>query len=342
MRLAWLTAWLALCVTGAAAGAESVALVATRSVEPAAYDLTLPEKVGLLEAGKHRALAFEVPGRLATLASEGAQVAAGEVLVELDAGLERAQLRQVELRLRQARSELNRVRGLRASNVASEKALESAQTAVELRVAERDVASEQLARRILVAPFDGVVAETRFDPGEVVSPGLPVVLFMDLSQLRLELGVPGYQVASVLEGGRVFMTLPAFPGERFEGVVRRVAPAASEGRHLFEVEVRVANPEQRLRPGMSAHVRIITRSLASALAVPLEAAVERNGTRVVFFVDGGQARSVSVSGAAAHGHRLVLESPPPYRELVVRGQRDLSDGMPVRVDNTVLAGVETP
>ena len=342
MRLAWLTAGIALWVFGVAVAAERITVVATQTIDPAPYDLSLPEKVGLLEAGEHRDLAFEVSGRLASRAADGASVAAGEVVAELDTALERVRLRQAKLRLREARSELRRTEGLRASRVASEKVLESAQTDVDLRAAERDAANEQLARRILVAPFDGVVAETRFDPGEVVSPGRPVVLFMDLQELRLELGVPGYQIGRVHEGASVLVTLPARPGERFEGRVRRVAPAASEGRHLFEVEVRIANPEQRMRAGMSAHARIVTDSLASALALPLVATVERNGERVVFFVEAGRAKSVSVAGATTHGDRLVLLSPPPYRVLVVRGQRDLSDGMAVRVDNTVLAGAETP
>jgi RND family efflux transporter MFP subunit len=337
LRLALLVPLLAFLIPTLAHGAEPVVLVATRPVEASPYDLTLPEKVALLQAGEHRALAFEVPGRLATLALEGAAVTAGDVIAELDNVLERAQLRQAELRLREARSELTRVVGLREKKATSAKALESAQTSVGLRIAELDAAREQVERRILLAPFDGVVAETHFDPGEVVSAGTPLVQFMDLLELRLEVGVPGYQVGRVKQGARVFMTLPALPGQRVEGVVRRVAPAAAEGRHLFEVEIRVANPEQQLRPGMSAHARIVTRALATAVVLPLEASVEREGERVVFFVDGDRARAVPVAGATPQGHDLILEQAPPYRELIVRGQRDLRNDMLVRVDNTVLA-----
>jgi len=337
LRLAVLVLLLASLIPGPVDGAEPLVLVATRPVQPAPYDLTLPEKVGLLEAGEHRALAFEVPGRLAMQAPDGTAVAAGEVIAELDHDLERAQLRQAELRLREARSELSRVRGLREKKATSAKALESAQTSVGLRTAELDAAREQVERRILLAPFDGIVAETRFEPGEVVSAGTPLVQFMDLHELRLEVGVPGYQIGSVKEGARVFVTLPALPGRRVEGAVRRVAPAAAEGRHLFEVEIRLANSEQQLRPGLSARARIVTRVLAAAVVVPLEASVEREGERVVFFVDGDRARAVPVAAATPQGHDLVLDQAPPYRELVVRGQRDLRNDMLVRVDNTVLA-----
>ncbi len=90
---------------------------------------------------------------------------------------------------------------------------------------------------------------------------------------------------------------------------------------------------------MSAHARIVTHSFADALALTLEAAVERDGAPVVFFVDGGQARAVSVADAILHGEHLVLAPAPAHRELIVRGQRELRDGMIVRVDNTVLEGI---
>ena len=129
MRRAWLMPILLWVVCMGAAAAELVVLVATRRVEPGPYDLTLPQKVGLLEASEHRLLAFEVAGRLETLASEGEHIAAGEVMAALDTVLEAAQLRQAELRLTESRRELVRVRGLRSSRAASQKTLDIATTA---------------------------------------------------------------------------------------------------------------------------------------------------------------------------------------------------------------------
>ncbi len=331
-------ALLAVLIAAGAHAQDSATLVATRRVTPARFDVTIPEKVGLIEAGEHRELAFEVSGRLVTLAAEGASVSAGEPVATLDAELEKARLRQADLRLGEARRELARVRELRAADAASKKRLESTETAALLRLAERDAAKEELARRTLVAPFAGVVADTRFDLGEVVPPGAPVAFFMDLAQLRLEVGVPGYEVSQVAAGARVFVRLPALRGERFEGTVHRVALAAAEGRHLFEVEIRVPNLNGRLRPGMGARARIVTESLPAAVVIPLEAAVERDGALVVFFVEEGHARAVPVDGAILQGNHLILRGAQFEGEVVLRGQRDLRDGVPVRVDNSILAG----
>jgi membrane fusion protein (multidrug efflux system) len=130
----------------------------------------------------------------------------------------------------------------------------------------------------------------------------------------------------------------ALAGETFAAVVQRVAPAAIDGGHLFEVEILVENPDRRLRPGMSARAQIVTQTLDDVLSVPLDLVVERNSRRVVFFVSGHQARAVDVSDAPIHRDRVLIPSSIEWRTLVLRGQRDLRDSGPVRVDNTVLGG----
>lgn len=326
------------CAVAAPAAEEPeapVVLVATERVEAAPYRVALPAKVGVLEAAAHRALAFEVPGRLARILGEGARVSEGDVVAELDSALERVQLRQAELRLEDARRELGRVRSLKRT--VSEKVVDAAEIARALREAERDVAEEYLGRRSLVAGFAGVMTDVRLDPGEVAQPGVPVARLLSLDLLKLEIGVPGYEIVEVRPSAPVDVTVPALPGEHFAGSVHVVAQAAPEGGHLFQVDVLVPNLDRRLRPGMGARARIVTRALESALVVPLDCMVESRGERVVFFVADGRAHAVPVGAAPLDGEHLVLPATLPYRELVVRGQHDLRDGDAVRVDESVLA-----
>ena len=322
--------------------AERPRLIATTHVQPAPYSLTLPEKVGVLRGGEERVLAFEVRGRVERIQPEGQRVATGEVVAQLETALERAPLVQAELRLREAKSDLKRARSLRESQAVSDKAREAAEIAVGLRTAEREVAREQLARRQLRAPIDGVITETRYEPGEVVTPGSPAATLMDLDVLELAVGVPGYQISRVVPGASAVVSVPAHGDEPFEGTVHEVAPAAEPGGHLFEVRVRVPNRDRQLRPGMTARVRIVTRVIEAAVAVPQSAVVERDAKRVVFFVVEGRAQSADVSNATAHEELLLLPALSTARELVVRGQRDLREGMPVRVDNSVLEGLPPP
>ncbi len=339
MRRTWrsggLVASVAALLLGAANGSRPP-LVAVARLVPGPYAVTLPDKLGVLEAGSHRVLAFEIPGRLEWIAPKGEAVEARREIGRLDAAVLRTQLRQAELRLRDARADLVRIAGLKNSQATSAKAYEDAKTTVDLRRAEREGVLRQLERKTLRAPFAGVIAETFADPGEVVAAGTPIATLMDLETLELSVGIPGYQIGQVREGALAIVTVPALPAERFEGTVTRVAPAAAAGRHLFEVEIRVPNREGRLRPGMSARAAIVTRTLPKVVRAPLETIVERGGRRSVFVVEEGHARALDVADAPLHGDHVLIPVEAPTVDLVVRGQHALQDGAPVRVDNTVL------
>jgi len=334
-----LTLFLVLAPRLASADESAAVRVASRVLEAAPYSVTLPDKIGILEAAASQRLGFEVAGRVERILGQGARVEAGGEIAALESDLEQAEVRRANLFVREAESELARVQGLQKSRATSESALESARTAVDLRRAERDAAIERLERRRLEARFDGIVADVRIDPGEITSPGNVIAQLLNFELMKLEVGVAGYQIGSVKPGAGVIVTVPALPGREFAGQVHHVAPSASMGGALFEVEILVPNDHGALRPGMSARARIVTREIESALVVPLESAVERGGLRVVFFVDDGHAAMVSLEAATLHGDRLILSGALPYRELVVRGQHDLRDGFAVTVDNAVLAGL---
>lgn len=297
-------------------------------------------------AVEHRALGFEVPGRLERRAKTGDVVETGDVLARLDRKLERARMRRSQLLVDEAARELERVRGLRGSGAASAKVLESAETALALQETELAIASQELDRRTLRAPFAGIVGETAYEPGEVVSPGAVALALLDLSSLKLELGIPSAQIAAVSVGSRVDIELPTVTdmvdnAARLEGRVTRIAPSPEPNRHLYEVEVLVPNELGRLRAGMPARARVVTRTLEEAFEIPLELIVERDGRRVVFFAVDGTAKTVDVSDADLRGDTLLLAAANvPHREIIVRGQRDLHEGERLRVDDTVLAGTK--
>jgi len=315
--------------------------VATRRVVAGPYDVTLPERVGPLRAIETRTLAFEVAGKLDTLAEEGTRIPAGAVVARLDDSMEKAQRRQSRAVLRTAETELGRTAELRRRDLVAGSRLESRVTEVNVRRAELDAAEQRLARRRLIAPWSGVVVERRAEPSEVVRPGQPVATFMNLDSLELRVGVPGYAIARVQPGQRARVRVAGLAGESFDGIVRRVAAAAPEGSHLFEVEIGIDSHGGRLRPGMTARAAIVVETLESVIPVPAEVVVERGARRVAFFVEKGRARAVDVTEAPTHRDRFLLTGPFPSDRLVVRGQRELLDGLAVSVDDRILESSST-
>jgi HlyD family secretion protein len=165
---------------------------------------------------------------------------------------------------------------------AREAACKAARAANRVSDARIAVTKEALERTILLAPFDGTVAEINGELGEFVTPsppGIPTppaVDFIDSSCLYISAPIDEVDAPKVKKDMPVNITLDAFPGERFEGQVRRIAPYVLEiekQARTVEVEAIFTNPDDysRLLPGYSADLEIILETRKSVLRIPTEA-----------------------------------------------------------------------
>ncbi|MEB3329080.1 MAG: efflux RND transporter periplasmic adaptor subunit [Candidatus Sericytochromatia bacterium] len=260
----------------------------------------------------------------------GDQVRAGQVLLELDAtdlrrqaalaeadvAIARAQLsglgsdaRQAELVEARAQLREARKRPEPAEAEAARRRLEvlqarlsgeEAQARAQLRKAELSLsaAREQLGRAVLRSPVSGTVVHRAIEVGEMVTPGVAetadrrsLLTIANLSRLLVAAEVNQIDVARLRVGMPASVRVDALPGQRFEGRIHQIAPAAVPGRErdvqLFPVEVLLEGRQTAgLRPGMNADVDIAVLSRPGVLQLPIQA-VRRDG-------DGDDAGSVAV------------------------------------------------
>jgi multidrug resistance efflux pump len=164
--------------------------------------------------------------------------------------------------------------------------LQAAQAGVDVATAQRDAAKARLAlikagttlpqidmakarvdqaqaafdEATLVAPFDGTIAEVTINPGEIASPGMRLISFADLTQW--EVGTDDLtekDVVGVQPGAPVSITLDALPGVTLKGQVTSITPRSTtkSGDVTYTVKISIANPDPRLRWGMTASVDIL-------------------------------------------------------------------------------------
>jgi len=214
-----------------------------------------------------------------------------------------------------------RVQALESSEKASRAALQAIQeTEGYLRIA---------------APFDGVITERNVHPGSLVGPAgpaaaLPMLRIEQVSRLRLVVAVPETEVASIAAGSRVSFTVPAFPGETFTGVIRRVAHSMDVKTRSMPVELDVANPSGRLAPGMFPEIAWPVRRPKPTLFVPPSAVVTTTERTFVIRVRDGKAEWVNVRRGASAGDLLEVFGELQAGDHVVRRATDeLRPGTPV-------------
>ena len=128
------------------------------------------------------------------------------------------------------------------------------------------------------------------------------------------------------------MSADAYPGRRFSGTVREVAPAADPRTRNFRIKIAVANPDHALRPGMFARGEITVARTGAALVIPRDAVITSSGRPAVYVVEGGKARLREVQLGQVSGPVVQIVSGLRAGESVVMAGLDqLSDGAAVTV-----------
>ena len=179
---------------------------------------------------------------------------------------------------------------------ATEEQIQAAEAAVDQARVALDQARLRLEQVTLTAPMAGVVTSVGMEPGEMVSPGQPVVVLSDLAALEVEVNLDETDVVWVAAGQDVQVRLDAFPGVEMAGEVMYIAPTAQTqtGVVLYPVTIRLRPGELPVRVGMTADVEITTASQENALIVPLRAVEIEGEHAYVQRLAGGQTEQVAV------------------------------------------------
>jgi len=153
---------------------------------------------------------------------------------------------------------------------ADEADVEAAQLDVDAAELGLEKARNDLAKAVLQAPFDGVVAAVNTTAGEMASAGLPVITLLDTSGFRLTVSVDEMDVGRLAVGQTVQVTLDALPDAEITGTVERIAPAATleGGVVYYKVTVGLDSADVVIRTDMTANATIVVEELTGVLTIP--------------------------------------------------------------------------
>jgi RND family efflux transporter MFP subunit len=265
-------------------------------------------------------LAFKVPGYVAEIAQvadgrgrralqEGDRVTRGQSLARLrpddyDVKVNQAQSQEaeVEAALSQAKQAFDRATGLYERKSLTRTDYDAAKAAYETALAKQAGAGALAAEAknargdsTLRSPMDGIVLKRLIEVGSLVGPGTPGFVIADTSSVKVLFGAPDIVVRKLALHQPVTITTAAYPNERFSGRITSLAPAASPGSLVFDVEVTVPNGKGRLKPGMVASFELERDGAPASLTVSL-AAILRSTKRA----DGYALFVVEEENGAAH------------------------------------------
>lgn len=180
----------------------------------------------------------------------------------------------------------------------------------------------------------GVVSRLMLNPGSSVNPAVPLMTLVAIDTVKAVASVDERKIRFIKMGQAAQVTLEAYPGEVFKARVTNISPVANALNRTIEVELSLANPGYRLKPGMYAEAEW-TESRRTAMVVPLAAVVERSGQKYVFLADGGQARMTPVTTGTVAGDVVeILGGLAPDQRVVTTGAGQLNDKDKITVTDT--------
>lgn len=310
---------------------EDTVTVETAHVETAVWSHRV-SAVGSLKSRDSVMIRPEITGRIAEINfTEGGPVEQGQILIQLDDAIARAELEQAEAALGLARSQFNRARQLTEQGFISTQARDESASELKVREASVSMARAQLDKTRIKAPFDGLIGLRDVSRGDYVNAGQDLVPLESIDPLNVDFRIPEQYMGQVQVGSRIHLRFDALPDVSRDGIVGAISPVVETGGRSILLRASVPNDDGALRPGMFARVDLRFAD-HEALVVP-EASIAPSGEgNAVYVVEEGQVRKVDVVlGVRRDGQVEVVGGVEEGDEILVSGLQKVSDGTPVEV-----------
>ncbi len=273
-------------------------------------------------------------------AREGASVRRGAVLLNTDKSESVLRIDQAENEIRAAdvdvvekKNEVDRLGSLLASHAipqkdydAAKREYDLARISLERRRIMLRLEKENLSKRAIIAPFDGLVYSSSVSLGDHLPPNTECFRMLAPGSLLVEAQVDEQDVANVAVGRQSLVAFDAYPGKKFDAVVTRVVPETDEATKTSRVLLTLTAAQPGLNIGMTATVNIIACKKDGVLILPKTAIIDRKDRRCVFLIVEGRLRETDVTLGITEGNyvevlsgvgqdmRVVREPKPGYTD----------------------------
>ena len=287
-----------LIAAGSAQGVPPEA-VSVGEVKVENWESTLPA-VGTVVAYQGITVGAEAEGVVREISFEaGSVVEAGEVLLQIDADVENAQLRAVEAAADLARANARRANELFQTKTISRAELDGAEAALKQAEAQADNIRAVIAKKTIRAPFSGRLGIRLINLGQFVNKGDPIVSLQSLDPVYVEFSLP-QQTLRKLEGDLVVrVTSDAFPEKPFEGRLTAVNPAIDATTRNLRMQATFSNKDSHLVPGMFVNAEVVLPEERAVLVIPQTAVLYAPYGDSVFVAETGEQGPDGTGGLVA-------------------------------------------
>ena len=301
--------------------------------------------VGSVSAAQGAVVATELGGTVGEIRFEnGAEAKKGDVLVRLDVSQEEALLRSAEAEAQLARTDLERARDLAAKKVVSNAELDAAESKFRRLNAIVDQMRSNIAKKTIVAPFDGQLGIRQVNVGQTISAGQQVVAVTALDFVYVDFALPEQHVSKLTKDLEVQVRADALSGREFKGKLTAFNSMVDPINRNVPLQATLENSDHALRPGMFAKVDVMLPETKKTIVIPGSAVSYAPYGDSVFVIEkqkdpksGHESlvlRQQFVRTGEVRGDFVaVTQGLKPGQEVVGTGVFKLRNGMAVTINN---------
>jgi membrane fusion protein, multidrug efflux system len=225
--------------------------------------------VGSVSAVQGAVVSAELAGIVSEINFEnGAEAKKGEVLMKLDASQEEALLRSAEAEAQLARTDLERSRDLAMKKVVSSAELDSAQSKFRRLNAVVDQVRSSIAKKSLIAPFDGQLGIRQVNVGQMINAGQQVVGLTALDSVYVDFALPEQYLSKLSKDLEVTVRADAFPDRQFKGKLTAINSMLDPVTRNVPLQATLENSDHTLHPGMFAKVEVALPETKKTIVIP--------------------------------------------------------------------------
>jgi len=285
-----------------------------------------------LEAEKEAEVLARASGVVRSIVrEEGDEVDAGGVLLEIENDEYRLRLLQATAERENLQAKYERLLPMVERNLVSQEEFELTRSQLASAEAEEELARLNLSYTSVRAPFAGHVVRRLVDPGQNISVGTPLFLLADFHPLLARIHVPSKEFRKLQADQEVRLVLDS-DGTALRGRITLVSPTIDPATGTIKLTIEIDDAPADTRPGDFAQVEVVTERHENALLIQRNAVISEQGEDAVFVAEGDVARRRVIRvGFSNASDAEVLEGLREGELVVVRGQRSLEDGVPLRV-----------
>ena len=294
--------------------------------------------VGSIEAVNGIRVANEVPGVVEAINFEsGDAVSRGDVLIRLDAEIDEAALRTRRAEAQLAEQEFKRVADLLPRRAVSQSQYDEAKANFDAAQARVNEAEAQLNKKIIRAPFDGVLGLRMVDQGEYLPTGSAIVEINMLDPIYADYTLSERELTNLATGYDVVVTVAALPDQAFSGRVSAINSSINAQTRTIRVRATLPNPDKLLKPGMFATIQTRQPEPRQLVTLPRTAISYNTYGDFVFVVKENDENELVVerrtvtTGETRDGRVAIVEGLTEGEQVVSKGLLRLRAGQRVEI-----------